>query len=43
MTEIADRYISASDLSNAWLEAVRLVTGIPGHKAVHVVLRPPDR
>ena len=42
MTEIADRYISAPDLSHAWLETVRLVAATPDHKAVHVVVRIAD-
>lgn len=42
MTEIADRYVSAPDLSHGWLETVRLVAGIRGHKAVHVVVRITD-
>ena len=42
MTEIADRYISAPDLCRGWLETVRLVEGIRGHKAVHVVVRIAD-
>jgi thymidylate synthase len=42
MTAIADRYISATDLSHAWLEAVRLVAGTQGRKAVHVLLRIAD-
>lgn len=42
MTEIADRYVSAPDLSHGWLETVRLVEGIRGHKAVHVIVRIAD-
>jgi thymidylate synthase len=39
MTEITNRYIAAPDLSHGWLETVRLVAGIRGRKAVHVIVR----
>jgi len=42
MTETADRYISAPDLSHAWLEAVRMLANTFGGKAVHLVLRIAD-
>jgi hypothetical protein len=42
MTDTADRYIEAPDLSHAWLEAVRLLADTPGSKAVHLVLRIAD-
>lgn len=42
MTELPDRYIAAPDLSRGWLETVRLVAGIDGRKAVHVIVRIAD-
>jgi thymidylate synthase len=42
MTELPDRYIAAPNLSRGWLETIRLVAGIPGRKAVHVIVRIAD-
>ena len=39
MTIIADRYIQAKNLSEGWLDAVRHVRGIDGHKVVHLLVR----
>lgn len=39
MTTIADRYIEAEDISIAWLQAIRILYGINGQKAVHLVVR----
>ncbi|MPZ66706.1 MAG: hypothetical protein GEU83_14745 [Pseudonocardiaceae bacterium] len=44
MSRLADRYIVADTLSEAWLDAVRLLHDDPSHKVVHLVvriLRPP--
>jgi thymidylate synthase len=39
MTIIDDRYIVATNLSEGWLEAVRVVAPTPKHKAVHLLIR----
>jgi thymidylate synthase len=45
VTIVADRYVAAETLSEGWLEAVRLLDGTAGGKAVHLLVRilnPPD-
>jgi thymidylate synthase len=39
MTLIDDRYVTASNLSEGWLEAVRLLHATKGEKVVHLVVR----
>jgi len=39
MTIIDDRYIVASNLSEGWLDAVRVVEQTPKYKAVHLLIR----
>jgi thymidylate synthase len=39
MTQIDDRYVTASSLSEGWLEAVRLLHATEGEKVVHLVVR----
>jgi thymidylate synthase len=39
MALVADRYVVANSLSEAWLDAVRCVYNIPGSKAVHLLVR----
>jgi thymidylate synthase len=39
MTFLAERYVDADTLSDGWLEAVRLLRPVPGHKVVHLLVR----
>jgi thymidylate synthase len=39
MAIVDDRYVTASNLSQGWLEAVRLLHGTEGEKVVHLVVR----
>ncbi|MHB8613341.1 MAG: thymidylate synthase [Candidatus Dormibacteraceae bacterium] len=39
MNASRDRYITGSDISDAWLTAVEVLNGTPGHKAVHFLVR----
>jgi thymidylate synthase len=39
MPIVDDRYVVAENLSEAWLDAVRLVRPVKGHKVVHLMVR----
>jgi thymidylate synthase len=39
MSIVGDRYVMAGTLSEAWLDAVRLVFAVPSKKVVHLVIR----
>jgi thymidylate synthase len=39
MTIAGDRYILAENLSEGWLDAVRLLHDVPGRKVVHLIVR----
>ncbi|HWT92975.1 MAG TPA: hypothetical protein VN238_08275 [Solirubrobacteraceae bacterium] len=42
MTKLGDRYIEANNLSEGWLDAVRLVRHVDGQKVVHLMVRISD-
>lgn len=39
MSILGERYVLAENLSEGWLDAVRLLHGVPGLKVVHLVVR----
>jgi thymidylate synthase len=39
MSIAADRYVLAENLSEGWLDAVRLLYDVPGRKVVHLIVR----
>lgn len=39
MSNDPDRYVDAENLSEGWLEAVRLMRGVPSRKVVHLLVR----
>jgi len=42
VTIVAERYIAAENLSEAWLDVVRFMSAVPGRKAVHLLVRISD-
>ena len=39
MSIAGDRYVLAENLSEGWLDAVRLLHDVPGRKVVHLIVR----